>query len=195
MSSFVQKAESEKKSTPVEPWKFRQYSFMLSVFPSGMGSGITFVLHLVMLINFSLYSQCINESITLFQTWGHTPVSFIIKFFCMSGFLTAVMHHMPLCYEQAVKIQGKFLSQDSPDKALTAILYSLDKTSQFQCSQDFSMSKHTTDSFANLNHVNFPPNTAIRQHGWQQPLHPLHPTSARRRSAGLVRFATITEKL
>lgn len=167
---------------------------MLPVFLSGMGSRITFVLHLITLTSLSLYSQCTNESITLFQTWGHTPISFKIKFFYMSGFLTAVMHHTPLCYQQAVKIQGKFLSQESPDKALTAILYSLDKTSQFQRSQ-ISLFKHITDSFANLNHVNFPPNTAIRQHRWQQHLHPLHTTSARRRSAGLVCFPIITEKL
>lgn len=34
-----------------------------------------------------------------------------------------------------MKIQGKFLSQDSADKAVTTILYSLDKRSQLQPSQ------------------------------------------------------------
>lgn len=48
-----QKAESPKNSMPVEPWKFRKYSFMLSASLSGMGSKITFLLHLIMLISLS----------------------------------------------------------------------------------------------------------------------------------------------
>lgn len=108
---------------------------MFSVFSSGVGSRTLLPPHWIMLINLSLQLQCINESITLFQTCKHAPVSFKIKFFFKSGFLTMVMHHMSLCYEQTVKIQEKFLSQDSADKALTAILYSLGKASQFQCSQ------------------------------------------------------------
>lgn len=166
---------------------------MFSVFSSGVGSRTIFLLHWIMLISLSLQPQWINESITSFQTCKHTPVSFKIKLFFMSGFLTAAMHHESLCYEQTLKIQVKFLSQDSPDKALTEIFYSLGKASRFQCSQ-ISL-RVARDSFAKLTHVNFPPNTMISPHKWQQHLHPLHPKSSRWRSARLTHLATATEKL
>lgn len=108
----------------------------------------------------------------LSQTWRHTPVSFKIKFFCRSGFLTVVMHPMPLCYEQW-KLKGHFCPRIAQTGCWLTIFYSLDKRSQLQRSQ-ISLFKRTTDSVANMNPVHFPPHAAIRQHKWQQHLHPLH---------------------